>query len=92
MYWILHVLSNIYFFKSQNMNKETFETNRNLRAQAREALSKFVNGLSISDMDSVRTQASMLAILTGQSDEITRNAEVNYIYIYIVNRLIFEII
>ena len=59
------------------MNSEDYEANRNIRSQAREALSQFVNSLSILDMDSVRTQISMLSILTHQNDEITRKTEVN---------------
>ena len=63
-------------FKSQIKNNDDYEANRNIRSQTREALSQFVNSLSISDMDSVRTQISMLSILTQQTDEITRKAEV----------------
>ena len=47
-----------------------------MRSQTRDALSQFVNGLSISDMDSVRTQAGMLAMLTSQTDEVSRKLEV----------------
>jgi hypothetical protein len=50
---------------------------RNLRSQARDSLIAFVNMISISDMDSLRTQAGMLSLLTSQTDEITRNSEVN---------------
>jgi hypothetical protein len=50
---------------------------RNLRSQARDSLISFVNMISISDMDSLRTQAGMLSLLTSQTDEITRNSEVN---------------
>jgi len=54
----------------------SFEINRNLRSKARDALIGFVNNISISDMDSLRTQAGMLAMLTSQTDEISRISEV----------------
>jgi hypothetical protein len=53
-----------------------YEANRNLRSQARDSLISFVNMISISDMDSLRTQAGMLSMLTSQTDEITRSSEV----------------
>ena len=53
-----------------------YEINRNLRSQARDALISFVNNISISNMDSLRTQAGMLSILTSQTDEISRSSEV----------------
>jgi len=53
-----------------------YEINRNLRSKARDALIIYVNNLSISDMDSLRTQAGMLSTLTIQTDEISRNSEV----------------
>ena len=55
-----------------------YEINRNLRSKARDALIIYVNNLSISDMDSLRTQAGMLSTLTIQTDEISRNSEVFY--------------
>ena len=55
-----------------------YETNRNLRSQARDSLIAFVNMISISDMDSLRTQAGMLSMLTSQTDEISRKSEVFY--------------
>ena len=58
-----------------------YNINRNLRAKTREALSFFINGLSISDMDSVRTQLGMLSLISSQTDEITRTAEVTQIEI-----------
>ena len=58
------------------MNNEHFEINRNQRSQVRDALINYINNLSISDMDSLRTQAGMLSMLTSQTDEITRNSEV----------------
>jgi hypothetical protein len=42
-------------------------------------LSKFVNSLSISDMDSVRTQLGLLSMISSQTDEISRAFAVNQI-------------
>ena len=53
-----------------------YNSNRNKRAKTRDALSKFINGISISDMDSVRTQLGMLSMLSSQTDEISRQTEV----------------
>ena len=55
-----------------------YEKNRNPRSLARDSLISFVNTISISDMDSLRTQAGMLSMLTSQTDEITRNSEVQF--------------
>ena len=54
-----------------------YELNRNERSRTRDALSSYVNNLSIFDMDSIRSQAGMLSILTSQSDEVTRYTAVN---------------
>ena len=51
--------------------------NRNQRAYFRKILVEFINNISIFDMDSIRTQAGMLAMITSQTDEITRNIQVN---------------
>jgi hypothetical protein len=56
-----------------------YEINRNIRSKARDALIVYVNNISISDIDSLRTQSGMLALLTSQTDEISRNSEVFYI-------------
>ena len=53
-----------------------YEINRNMRSKARDALIVYVNNISISDMDSLRTQSGMLALLTSQTDEISRISEV----------------
>ena len=37
---------------------------------------KYINNISISDMDSVRTQSGMLTMITSQTDEITRDIQV----------------
>jgi len=58
--------------KSQNINADVHNINRNQRAKTRDALSLFINGLSISDMDSVRTQLGMLSLISSQTDEISR--------------------
>ncbi len=51
--------------------------NRNKRSKLRGILIKYINNISISDMDSVRTQAGMLVMATSQTDEITRGIQVN---------------
>jgi hypothetical protein len=56
-----------------------YESNRNLRSKARDSLIEFINIISISDMDSLRTQACMLSMLTSQTDEITRKAGVIFL-------------
>ena len=50
--------------------------NRNLRSKARDALIRFVNNISIADMDTIRTQAGMLSMITSETNEITRKSEV----------------
>ena len=55
-----------------------FEFNRNKRSQSRDVLSKYVNNLSISNMDSVRIQLGMLSMLTNQPDELSRNSLVTF--------------
>jgi len=54
-----------------------YELKRNKRAKARDSLISYVNAISISDMDTVRTQAGMLSMLTSQIDEISRRSEVD---------------
>ncbi len=56
--------------------KNEYDLNRNERAKARDFLISFVNSISISDMDTVRTQAGMLSMLTSQIDEISQKSEV----------------
>ena len=53
-----------------------YEINRNLRSKARDALIIYVNNISISNMDSLRTQSGMLSTLTSQTDEISRKSGV----------------
>ncbi len=59
------------------MSKTIYESNRNKRSQSRDSLSKFVNNLSISNMDSVRIQLGMLTMLSVQADELSRSSQVN---------------
>ena len=59
------------------MNDNLYNVNRNKRAKTLDALSKFVNSLSISDMDSVRTQLGLLSMISSQTDEISRAFAVN---------------
>jgi len=65
---------------NNNITKYEFELKRNERAKARDFLISFVNAISISDMDTVRTQAGMLSMLTSQIDEISRMSEVNIVW------------
>lgn len=60
------------------MTKVLYELNRNKRSEARRVLSKFLNSLSISNMDSVRTQLGMLSMLSSQTDEMSRNSLVEH--------------
>ena len=60
-----------------NINVNKYNLNRNIRSSARDALIKYINSISIFDMDSVRTQLGMLVMVTSQTDEITRNSAVN---------------
>jgi len=53
-----------------------YEYYRNQRSNARDSLVKYINDISVSDMDSIRTQSGMLAMITSQTNEITRQAEV----------------
>ena len=46
----------------------------NDRANTRDSLIGHASNISISDLDSIRHQASMLAVLTAQRDEMTRNS------------------
>ena len=62
------------------MTINLYESNRNDRSETRESLSQYINNISISNMDSVRTQLGTLSMLTSQSDELNRKSEVNNIY------------
>ena len=51
-----------------------WEAARAKRSAVRDALIQFVNGLSISDIASVKAQASMLATVTGETKELSRDS------------------
>ena len=53
-----------------------YESNRNKRSRSRDSLSRYVNGLSVSNMDSIRLQLGMLSILSSESDELSRESGV----------------
>ncbi len=67
---ILLILSNK---KTQDIDPSKYESLRNSRSLARDALGSYLNSLSISDMDSVRTLLGILSLLSSQTDEITRH-------------------
>ena len=68
-----------HFQKNNNISNEEFESNRNMRSRVIDSLVQYVDNLSISDMESIRAQSSMLAMLTSQTDEITRNSAVFFV-------------
>ncbi len=81
-YFLIKITFIIYNIRVKNSNmtlNSIYEINRNIRSKARDALIVYVNNISIFDMDSLRTQSGMLALLTSQTDEISRNSEVFYI-------------
>jgi hypothetical protein len=59
------------------MSSFRYELNRNQRSHVRRILIQYINNISIFDMDSVRTQVAMLAMITSQTDEITRDIQVD---------------
>lgn len=63
------------------MNKYIYNINRNKRSKTRDALAKFINGLSISNMDSIRSQLGLLSLISCQTDEISRELGVKHSYI-----------
>ncbi len=60
-----------------NMSLFMYEVNRNQRSHMRRILIEYINNISIFDMDSVRTQSGMLTMITSQTDEITRDIQVD---------------
>ena len=56
------------------MTSSVYEEKRNLRSNVKDVLVSFAAKLSVSDMNSLRSVASMLATLTSQPDELTRNS------------------
>ena len=71
-------MKNNYIWKIKNINitGALFQINRNQRSQVRDSLAAYINEFSISNMDSIRTQAGMLSMLSSQTDEISRQTEV----------------
>ena len=66
-----------------------YEVNRNQRSHVRRILIQYINNISIFDMDSIRTQSGMLAMITSQTDEITREIQVDCLFrpkSYLLNR------
>ena len=59
------------------MDKVKYDLNRNQRSKTRDSLVGYINSISISNMDSIRTQIGMISMITAQTDEISRNSEVN---------------
>jgi len=70
----------INILKNLNMSQSGYNSIRNKRSKARDALMSYINSISISSMDSVRTQAGMLSMLTSQTNEISRMNEVNFFF------------
>ncbi len=66
-----------YLKKNKNItNDYIYWMNRNQRSQTKDALVMYANNLSISDMDSIRSQLGMLSMITSQTDEISRETGV----------------
>jgi hypothetical protein len=59
--------------KTKDIDQSKYERLRNSRSLARDALGLYLNSISISDMDSVRTLLGTLSLLSSQTDEIARN-------------------
>ena len=68
----------IYFLisKTKKIDDTQYELNRNHRSETRDALISFASKIGITSMDNIRTQLSMLSLLTSQTDEITRKSYV----------------
>ena len=62
------------------MNKYIYNINRNKRSKTRDALAKFIYGLSISNMDSIRSQLGLLSLISCQTDEISLELGVKHEY------------
>lgn len=72
-------------FKTSGLTQTQYEINRNIRANIREYLGHFIPNISISDINSIKFQASLIAMVTAQSDELTRNLAVSA---FLFNRFI----
>jgi hypothetical protein len=66
----------IKYEKNKEISMYIYESNRNKRSKSRDSLAKFVNNLSISNMDSIRIQLGMLSMFTNQADELSRYSQV----------------
>ena len=53
------------------------EAARAARSAIRDSMINFVNGISISDINTVKAQASMITQLTGNTGELSRDGSVN---------------
>jgi hypothetical protein len=63
--------------KNSNITNILYEYYRNQRSSLRDTLVvSFINDMSISDMDSIRTQLGMLTMMSSQTNEITRQTQV----------------
>jgi hypothetical protein len=51
------------------MDKVKYDLNRNQRSKTRDSLIGYINSISISNMDSIRTQIGMISMITAQTDE-----------------------
>jgi hypothetical protein len=62
--------------KAQNetISSREYDDERNVNSHLRDTLVSFINNISISGMASIRSQASMLAVLTQQTNEISRSS------------------
>ena len=60
-----------------NNNTQADETAREARSAVRDIMINFVNGISISDINTVKAQASMITQLTGNTAELSRDGSVS---------------
>ena len=60
------------------MDDSKYDKNRNERADYRDALIDYVNNISISNIDNIRMQSSLLSSLSAQPDELSRDSSVNF--------------
>ena len=67
-----------YFSKGTSGNStDVDEAARATRSAIRDSMINFVNGISISDINTVKAQASMITQLTGNTAELSRDGSVN---------------
>jgi polycystin 1L2 len=58
----------------EELSEEEYEIERNARATVRDCMINYVNNISISDLESVQSQAGLLSSLTSSTDEMTRDS------------------